>query len=343
MLGLFALDLFVLGLLAFYLVPAAPRLGDQRHAREHQHNGQRMCPLHHADARQDAHRDGHDGLHVVVDRHHRGAQHLLGLDDEEVAYVGAEEYHIARLQYRSEGQRLAELGIGVGSQQGREEDGCPEEHPFVDGNDAVLPDELVEQRQIESVGELRAQAHQVAADVAHLVAGMGCRRQDEHQRTAASQQHTQHLLARERLLQDERCQNHGEDRHRGGDDARVDGRGVGESHDVAALVEDDAEDGSAGEDEDVLQRHVLALDKQRGQPEQRSTADHTDEYHRRTVEPIGHRILAQRGHQTPDGAGGKHRQMGYKWLSFIHNGCKGTKKLRYIFAERQFLCTFAQR
>ena len=274
-----------------------------------------MGPLEDTQTREDADDDSHQRLHIVIRGNHRGTQNLLGLDNQNIADEGAKENHIGRLQEGLRGQWVADNRQRMGTSQRQEDDGGPEEHPLVDGEDAVLADELVEQRQVEGVGELRPKTTQVATNITHLVAGMRHRGEDEHEGTTTAQHDAQHLLTGNWLLQDECRQQHGEDRHRRGDDAGIDGRRERQTDGVATLVAHDAEDGCAGEGEHMLQGHMLALDEQRGRPEQQGSTSHTDEHHRRAIETVGHSILAQRGHQTPDGTGGKHRQMGIERLS----------------------------
>ena len=47
-------------------------------------------------------------------------------------------------------------------------DGCPEEHPLVDGEERILRQQVLEERQVEGEGKLSRHTEQVAPDVSHL-------------------------------------------------------------------------------------------------------------------------------------------------------------------------------
>ena len=89
-------------------VPAALRLVDQRDTCEDEDDGQGMGPLQDAEARCHADGHGHDGLHVVVGGHHRWAQDLLRVDDEDIADERAEDDDIGRFEQGAERQWLAD-------------------------------------------------------------------------------------------------------------------------------------------------------------------------------------------------------------------------------------------
>ena len=92
-------------------------------------------------------------------------------------------------QVSGDGDGLADDVADMAEGEGQQHQRGPREHVFVDGEHVVAAYQRIEQRQVECKRELRKQAEQVAADVAHLVAGSRCRRQDEYQRSAAAHEH----------------------------------------------------------------------------------------------------------------------------------------------------------
>ena len=82
---------------------------------------------------------------------------------------------------------------------------------------------------------------------------------DESQCTAYAEGETEELAPREVFGVEEQSDAEREDRHGGGDDARVDGRGEAESHDVAALVGYDGKHGSNDEQHLVAHGHMLVV------------------------------------------------------------------------------------
>jgi len=55
------------------------------------------------------------------------------------------------------------------------------------------------------------------------------------------------------------------------------------------------------------------------EPEEQTAAHHTEGDHVDTVDAVGHGILAQRGHQSPEGAGHEHAKMGYEGAVLFHS------------------------
>ena len=93
------------------------------------------------------------------------------------------------------------------------QDGGPEEHPLVDGEERILRQQVLEERQVEGEGKLRRHTEQVAPDVSHLGIASRSTRHDDDDGTCASHQYTERLLPGDRLLQYQEGENHGEDRH----------------------------------------------------------------------------------------------------------------------------------
>ena len=302
------------------------RLRDQPHTAEHQDDRQRMRGLQDADAHQQRGSHGNNGLHVVVDRDDGRAQRALSDHGQDIAEERSDAHDVGHLP-----PRLGRYGLGqhlrhMAERERQQHQRCPREHVLVDGEHVVPTDERIEQRQVQREGELGKEAEEVAPDVAHLVAGVSGRGQDEDERSAATHQHARRLLPRDGLLQDNGCQQHGEDGHRRGDDARIDGRRDAQSDGVATLVAHQSEESGTDEHQLVAQRNVLLGRKQRGQPEQQTGTHHAEGDHGDAVEAVRHGILAHRSHQSPSGTGSEHAQMGYQCFVVFHHSIFNYKR-----------------
>ena len=106
--------------------------------------------------------------------------------------------------------------------KGKNQQGCPCKHPFIDRKDVVLADDRIEKRQIERKGELCEDTHQIATDVTHLGIARTGTAENQDKRTTTANGHTHGLLPSDGLLEDEERKHHGKDGHRCGDDARID-------------------------------------------------------------------------------------------------------------------------
>ncbi len=233
--------------------------GYEPNAGKDEDDGEGVSPLESADANEDADTDGDDGLHVVVDAHYRGAETMLAYHREYVADIRSEDYYVCHLQPRCYG----DVGVVDFHQpiccEGQNEHCCPEKHPFVDGEHRVSPYQGTEEREIEREGKLREEAEQVAANIAHFVAHGGGTGEHEYQSAAAAHQDSERLLASDWLLQNDCGEHHGEDGHRGGDDAGIDRRSETQTDDIATLIEDESEDSGKAELHDIPQLHFLSL------------------------------------------------------------------------------------
>ena len=247
---------------------------------------------------------------------------MLPYHHQDVADVCAEDDYEARLEPRAcrdgciidgrhvaEGERQYHYG-GVG------------EHPLVDRDNGIAAHQRTEQGQVKRERELRAEAEQVAADVAHLRVGRRRTRHNEYHGPGAAYGHASRLLGGDRLLKYEESQYHGEDGHRGGHYAGVDGRSDAQPYGVAALVGHQAEHGGPYQHEQVFLRHVLLRRKQRRKPEQHRSASHAEGNHVDAGKAVGHGILAQRRHQSPKRASAKQAQVCYQRAISIHKICQ---------------------
>ena len=155
-----------------------------------------------------------------------------------------------------------------------------------------------------------ADAHQVATYVAHLgVAGRHAR-QDEDDGACATNGHTARLLPCDGFAEDEKREHHGEDGHRGGDDAGVDGRGDAQADGEQTLVENHSQQGRATKQQHVAHGNMLAFGKLRSHPEQQGGTHHAKTNHRQTVDAVVHGVFAHWRHQSPHGLSGKHAEVG---------------------------------
>ena len=276
------------------------RLGYEPYAETNQYDGQSLARLEHADAREYAHRNRHERLHIVVYAHHGGAQRVLSYHHQDVAYVCAEEHHEARFEPCACRHSRKVDACHVVERERQDKYRGIGEHPFVHGYHRVALYQLAEERQVERKRQLRAEAEQVAADVAHLGACRSRTRNYQYHGARASEHHAQGLLARYGFFKYYCCQNHREDRHRRRDDARVDGRCYAQAYRVAALVGHKAEYGSSYKHEQVFARNVFLWREQRCQPEQDGSSCYPECHHVYARYAVRHGIFAERSHQTPE-------------------------------------------
>ena len=105
-------------------------------------------------------------------------------------------------------------------------------------------------------------AQEVATQVAHLcIVGSGTR-ENEQQRTTETHQNASRLFACNRLLQNQGRQNHGEDGHRSGHDARIDGRCDAEPDGVTTLIEHKTEKACQAQMQYIFHWRMLLLHKE---------------------------------------------------------------------------------
>ena len=166
---------------------------------------------------------GYEGLHIVIDTDHGGAEHLLCLHGENVAEEGANHYHESCLEPCAKGDGGKRYGGYVGVGEWGDDECRKGEHPLVYGEDGIAFYQAVEHRQIEGEGELGEHAEEVATNVANFGV-VGCRAgEDEHERSAETHEHSAGFLSGDGLLENDGGENHGEDGHGGGHYAGVDG------------------------------------------------------------------------------------------------------------------------
>ena len=136
---------------------------------------------------------------------------------------------------------------------------CPEKHPLVDGEERILRQQVLEERQVEGERKLRRHTEQVTPDVSHFgIACCGTCRDDDDS-TSTSHQHAERLLPGDRLLQYQEGENHGEDRHRGGHNAGIARRGHVQTDGVRTLVEHEGEEPGSSKLENVFYWNMLFL------------------------------------------------------------------------------------
>ena len=261
--------------------------------------------------------DRDDGLYVIIDRDHRWTQGSLTNHREDIAQERADTDDISHFPpgFGGDGLRhhLSDMQEGKGQQHQR----SPREHILIDRKDVVSSYQRIEERQIECKRELCKQTEQVASDVANLAIRMGSTRQNQYQRTAATHHHTQCLLTRDRLFQDQGRQQHRKNRHRGGDNRGVDGRGDAQTDGVATLVTKESEDSCSYEHQFVATRHFFLGSKARGYPEQQTGSHHSEGNHCNAIDAMRHCIFADRRHQAPASTRSEHREVGYQRTIFI--------------------------
>ena len=138
------------------------------YAREYEDGGNRLHTLEYGETYDDTHCDRYQRLHIVIYTHHGRAQSLLTNHHADVAQIRAEENYVARFPpgaHRNIGKVDAHH---VTDGERPYNDGGPEEHPLVDGEERILRQQVLEERQVESEGKLRRHTEQVAPDVSHL-------------------------------------------------------------------------------------------------------------------------------------------------------------------------------
>ena len=108
------------------------------YAREYKDGGNCLHALEYGETYDDTHRDRYQRLHIVIYTHHGRAQSLLTNHHADVAQEGAEEDDVARFPpgaHRNMGKVDAHH---VTDGERPYNDGCPEEHPLVDGEERIL-------------------------------------------------------------------------------------------------------------------------------------------------------------------------------------------------------------
>lgn len=236
---------------------------------------------------------------------------MLSDHGENISQIRATEHYIEGFEAALHRYTLTDGLNDMWCGEWQDEDGSPQEHPLIDREDRVALDEWIEETQIKRVGELRSEAEQVASEVAFLVTesvGTGLY-QDQSSYTA--DEDTAYLHTGELLLEDDGREDHRKDRHRGGHDAGIDRRSEAEADGVAALVEAEAEHASSSKAQLVAHRHMLFLDKERGEPEEDSSTQDAEGHHRNAIEAVGHGVFAERSHQTPECTRTCHGQVRY--------------------------------
>lgn len=236
----------------------------------------------------------------------------------QVGDVGAEEYHEACFEPCLEADSLPVGRRGVRAEERREQDGSPREHPLAHGYRTVTFQYVAVERKIERERHLRSHTQQVAAYVADArVVGNGSAG-NQYNGARAAYAHAQRLAPRDRFFQDKRCEYHCEDRQRGGYDGGVRRGGDAQTDGEATLVADETEHAGSAEHEDVLKRHMLVLGEERCYPEEHRSSQGAQVYHVQIVHPIQHRVLADRSHEAPDGAGGENGEVGNQYAFVLH-------------------------
>ncbi len=270
-----------------------------------------MTIFQYGQAQDERHGDRDGWLYVVVDADNGRTQGMLCNHCEDVTEVRATEDHVEGLHPRLHRYTQAYGLDDVVSGEWQDHERGPQEHPLIDREDAVTLDERIEQTQVERVGELSSETQQVASEVAFLVAqGVGTGSHQD-QCTYTADEDTAYLHAGELLLEDDGREDHRKDRHRGGDDAGIDRRGEAEADGVAALVEAETEQASSSKAQFIAHRHMLFLDKERGEPEKDGTTQDAEGHHRNAIEAVGHGVLAKRSHQAPECTRTCHGQVRY--------------------------------
>ena len=294
------------------------RLYHEPHSAEHQHYSHGLLPREEAHAAGDAHRNRHHGLRIVVDAHHGRAQRALRCLHAKVSDVGAEEHHEARFEPSLEADSLPVGRRGVRAEERSEQNRSPREHPFAHGYRTVAFQDVAIEREVERERHLRSHAQQVAAYVAdaRVVGYGGAGYQNDCARAAYA--HTQRLAPRDRFLQNECCEYHCEDRQRRGYDGGVRRRGDAQTDGEATLVADESEHAGSAQHEDVLERHMLVLGEERCYPEEHRSSQGAQIYHIQIVHPVQHRVLADRSHEAPNGAGGENGEVGNQYAFVLH-------------------------
>ena len=197
-------------------------------------------------------------------------------------------------------------------------DGCPEEHPLVDGEERILRQQVLEERQVEGEGKLSRHTEQVAPDVSHLGIASRSTCHDDDDGTSTSHQYTERLLPGDRLLQYQEGENHGEDRHRGGHDAGIARRGHVQTDGVRTLVEHEGKESCSSKLEDVFYWNMLFLGEERGEPEENGATQYAEAHQVDAVDAVKHGILAYGSHQSPECTGTEEAQVGDKRSFVIH-------------------------
>ena len=252
---------FLVGQAVVVLVDIMLRLAlyHEPYTREDEDGSNRLHTLEYGETHDNTHGNRYQRLHIIIYTYHGRAQRLLTNHHADVTQEGAEEDDVARFPpgaHRNMGKVDAHH---VADGERPYQDRCPEEHPLVDGEERILRQQVLEERQVEGEGKLRRHTEQVAPDVSHLGIASRSTRHDDDDGTCASHQYTECLLPGDRLLQYQEGENHGEDRHRGGHDAGIARRGHVQTDGVRTLVEHEGEESGSSKLEDVFYWNMLFL------------------------------------------------------------------------------------
>lgn len=193
----------------------------------------------------DADQTGYDWLDIIVHGDHRRPELLLCIHRHDIGNESAHEDNKERFAPSQERNVAPWQSGNMLCCERDDHDNRPKHHPLHAGHDPMTGYESFEEGQIECIAALGTDHQQISANVARTTFGRSGTSHDEDERSRYTQQDTEQFDPCDAFVEYDCRQDERDDRHRGGHDAGIGGRGDAESDGEAALVGDDTKQSCA--------------------------------------------------------------------------------------------------
>ena len=141
--------------------------------------------------------------------------------------------------------------------------------------------------------------------------------QNQQQGSTSPDNNSRDFLSRDRLFQDDSSQQHGPQRHTGGNNGRFSRRAQVDSKNKTTLIKNDRQQRCPKQFENIFQWYMLLSLKKRSKPEQHHrTPDTQSRNIERCYRPARHDIFRHGRHQSPHNISSQHGSMPFPTDSF---------------------------